>query len=27
LHGFDSALDYWQRTSAKPHLRKLRVPG
>lgn len=27
LHGFDSALDYWRRASAKPHLGKLRVPS
>lgn len=27
LHGFDSAMDYWRRASAKPHLSKLRLPS
>lgn len=27
LHGFDSALDYWSRASAKPHLSTLHVPS
>ena len=27
LHGFRSADDYWQRASAKPHLRGIRVPA
>ena len=27
LHGFRSAADYWSRASAKPHLRRLRVPA
>ena len=26
LHGFDGALDYWNRASAKPHLASLRLP-
>ena len=26
LHGFDGALDYWRRASAKPHLGNLRLP-
>jgi predicted alpha/beta-fold hydrolase len=26
LHGFDGALDYWRRASAKPHLSSLRLP-
>lgn len=26
LHGFDGALDYWHRASAKPHLASLRLP-
>ena len=27
LHGFDGALDYWRRASAKPHLGSLRLPS
>jgi hypothetical protein len=27
VHGFEGALDYWQRASAKPHLKRLRVPA
>lgn len=27
LHGFKNTQDYWQRASAKPHLRSLRVPA
>jgi predicted alpha/beta-fold hydrolase len=27
VHGFAGALDYWQRASAKPHLKRLRVPA
>ncbi len=26
LHGFDGALDYWRRASARPHLASLRLP-
>ena len=27
VHGFRDALDYWQRASAKPHLRRIAVPA
>ena len=27
LHGFRDAGDYWRRASAKPHLRRIRVPS
>nr|WP_295083025.1 alpha/beta fold hydrolase [uncultured Roseateles sp.] len=27
LHGFRSTEDYWQRASAKPHLRDIRIPA
>ncbi len=27
LHGFKDVLDYWARASAKPHLRRVRVPA
>jgi len=26
LHGFQGALDYWRRASARPHLSSLRLP-
>ena len=26
LHGFDGVMDYWQRASAKPHLKRLKLP-
>jgi len=26
LHGFRDAADYWRRASAKPHLRRIRIP-
>ncbi len=26
LHGFQGALDYWRRASARPHLGSLRLP-
>lgn len=27
LHGFDGVMDYWQRASAKPHMRRIAVPA
>ena len=27
LHGFSSTEDYWQRASAKPHLRDIKIPA
>ena len=27
LHGFKDTADYWQRASAKPHLKKLQIPA
>lgn len=27
LHGFRDAADYWRRASAKPHLRRIRIPA
>lgn len=27
LHGFKGVMDYWQRASAKPHLKRLQIPS